>query len=156
VRAVVEANMANGRSRMSFLPRGRAEAYVTYQRKDKVVAEVSASTGDLALLYVSRWKTPQAAERFAHFYADAVSQRYRNATVAGGAGLFGERLPDLDRADHDGRGPVIVEHWEDNSVIVSEGFDTGTAAKLPHGFCGMERVRCMRRVCRRKRLDCGC
>jgi hypothetical protein len=25
---------------------------------------------------------------------------------------------------------VIVEHWEDNSVIVSEGFDTGTAAKL--------------------------
>jgi hypothetical protein len=25
---------------------------------------------------------------------------------------------------------VIVEQWEDNSVIVSEGFDTATAAKL--------------------------
>jgi hypothetical protein len=25
---------------------------------------------------------------------------------------------------------VIVEHWEDNSVIVSESFDTATAAKL--------------------------
>ena len=25
---------------------------------------------------------------------------------------------------------MIVEHWEDNSVIVSESFDTATAAKL--------------------------
>jgi hypothetical protein len=27
-------------------------------------------------------------------------------------------------------GPVIVEHWDDNRVIVSESFDTATAAKL--------------------------
>ena len=27
-------------------------------------------------------------------------------------------------------GPVIVEHWKDNSVIVSESFDTATAARL--------------------------
>jgi hypothetical protein len=25
---------------------------------------------------------------------------------------------------------VVVEHWDDNSVIVSESFDTATAAKL--------------------------
>jgi hypothetical protein len=27
-------------------------------------------------------------------------------------------------------GPVIVEEWPDNTVIVSEGFDSATAAKL--------------------------
>src|SRR6202451_3072661 len=56
-------------------------SYMTFRRKDKAVAEISPSTADLALLYVSRWKTPQAAEWFAGFYARAVSQRYRSATV---------------------------------------------------------------------------
>jgi len=27
-------------------------------------------------------------------------------------------------------GPVLVEHWADNSVIVTESFDTTTAAKV--------------------------
>ena len=27
-------------------------------------------------------------------------------------------------------GPVLVEHWGDNSVIVSESFDTTTAVKV--------------------------
>ncbi|MFZ0307521.1 MAG: hypothetical protein WAL89_05055 [Candidatus Sulfotelmatobacter sp.] len=105
-------------------------AYVTYQRKDKAVAEVSASTGDLALLYVSRWKTPQAAERFAHFYADAVSQRYRNATVQVVQACSGKDCPISIAQITTEEGPVIVEHWDDNSVIVSESFDTATVAKL--------------------------
>lgn len=105
-------------------------AYVTYRRKDKVVADVSASTGDLALLYVSRWKTPQAAERFAHFYADAVSQRYRSAPVQAVQACSGTNCPVSIAQITTEEGPVIVEHWEDNSVIVSESFDTATAAKL--------------------------
>src|SRR5882672_7925602 len=55
-------------------------AYVTFRRKDKVLVEGSASTADLALLYISQWKTAQAAERFARFYVDTVSQRYHSAT----------------------------------------------------------------------------
>jgi hypothetical protein len=105
-------------------------AYVTYRRKNKVVADVSASTGDLALLYVSRWKTPQAAERFAHFYADAVSQRYRSATVQAVQACSGTNCPVSIAQITTEEGPVIVEHWEDNSVIVSESFDTATAGKL--------------------------
>jgi hypothetical protein len=105
-------------------------AYVTYRRKDKVVADVSASTADLALLYVSRWKTPQAAERFAHFYADAVSQRYRSATLQTVQACSGTSCPVSIAQITTEEGPVIVEHWEDNSVIVSESFDTATAAKL--------------------------
>jgi hypothetical protein len=105
-------------------------AYVTYRRKDKVVAEVSSGTGDLALLYISRWKTPQAAERFARFYADAVSQRYRSAAVQSVQACTGTRCPVSIAQIATEEGPVIVEHWDDNSVIVSEGFDTATAAKL--------------------------
>jgi hypothetical protein len=104
-------------------------AYVTFRRKDKA-AEAQASTGDLALLYISRWKTPQAAERFAHFYAGAVSQRYRNVAVQAVPACSGGNCPVSMAQITTEEGPVIVEHWGDNSVIVSESFDTATAAKL--------------------------
>jgi hypothetical protein len=105
-------------------------AYATFHRKDKVVAEVSASTADLALLYISRWKTPQAAERFARFYAGAVSQRYRNTTVQTVEACSGASCPVSVAQIMTEEGPVVVEHWDDSSVIVSESFDTATAAKL--------------------------
>jgi hypothetical protein len=105
-------------------------AYVTFRRRDKVVADVTASTGDLSLLYVSRWKTPQAAERFARFYASAVSQRYHDATAQEVQACSGTNCPVSIAQITTEEGPVIVERWADNTVIVSESFDTATAAKL--------------------------
>jgi hypothetical protein len=104
-------------------------AFVAFRRKDKA-AEVSASTGDLALLYVSRWKTPQSAERFARFYAGAVAQRYHSATAQTVEGCSGASCPISVAQVATEEGPVIVEHWDDNSVVVSESFETATAAKL--------------------------
>ncbi|MGA2855334.1 MAG: hypothetical protein ABSE40_00610 [Candidatus Sulfotelmatobacter sp.] len=103
-------------------------AYVTYHRTDKVVANSSPTTADLALLYVSRWKTPQAAERFARFYASAVSQRYNSATAEAAPACSGSNCPVSSAQVMTEEGPVIVEHWGDNSVIVSESFDASTAA----------------------------
>ena len=103
--------------------------FVAFRRKD-VAAEVSPSTGDLALLYISRWKTPQAAERFAGFYAGAVSQRYHTATAQAAQSCSGVSCPSSMAQITTEEGPVIVEHWGDNSVIVAESFDTATAAKL--------------------------
>lgn len=105
-------------------------AYVTFRRKDKGVAETTVGTGDLSLLYISRWKTPQSAERFARFYAGAVSQRYHNATAQEVQACSGANCPVSIAQITTEEGPVIVEHWGDNSVIVSESFDTATAAKL--------------------------
>jgi hypothetical protein len=105
-------------------------AFVTFRKKGKAVAEVSPSTSDLALLYLSRWKTPQAAERFARFYAAAVSQRYQNAAAQDAEPCSGADCPVSIAQITTEEGPVIVEHWPDNSVIVSESFDTATAAKL--------------------------
>jgi len=79
---------------------------------------------------VSRWKTPQAAERFARFYTEAVSQRYHSATAEAVPACAGANCPVSTAQITTEEGPVIVEHWADNRVVVSESFDTATAAKL--------------------------
>jgi len=137
---------------MSFLPRGRRSVRA-YQRKDKVVAEVSASTGDLALLYVSRWKTPQAARVRALLCGcsvTALSQRDR----AGVQAVRGRDCPISIGADHDGRGSGDCGALEDNSVIV-RSFDTGRG-QTAHGFAGCERGAMHAESLPQKRLDCGC
>jgi hypothetical protein len=105
-------------------------AYVTFRRKDKAASTASATTADLALLYVSRWTTPQAAERFARFYTSAVAQRYQTATQQPAAACSGTNCPVSRSQIMTEEGAVLVEHWGDNSVIVSESFDTTTAAKV--------------------------
>ena len=105
-------------------------AYVTLRRKDKAASTASATTADLALLYVSRWTTPQAAERFARFYTSAVALRYQTATQQPAAACSGTNCPVSRTQVMTEEGPVLVEHWADNSVIVSESFDTTTAAKV--------------------------
>jgi hypothetical protein len=105
-------------------------SFVTFRRKDKTVAEVAPSTADLALLYISRWKTPQAAEWFARFYARAVSQRYHNAAVDAVQACSGADCPVSIAQISTEEGAVIVEERKDNSVVVSESFDPATAAKL--------------------------
>lgn len=105
-------------------------AYTTFRRKDKAVADVSPGTGDLALLYVSRWKTPQVAEWFASFYARAVSQRYHSATTQAVPACSGTDCPVSTVQIATEEGLVIVEHCKDNTVVVSESFDAATAAKL--------------------------
>ncbi len=104
--------------------------YMTFHRKDKPIAEVSATTGDLTLLYVSRWKSLQAAERFARFYANTVGQRYHNVAAQPLPACSGTDCPVSAAQFTTEEGPVIVEQFADNSVIVSESFDVTTAAKL--------------------------
>jgi hypothetical protein len=105
-------------------------AYVTLRRKDKAASTASATTADLALLYISRWTTPQAAERFARFYTSAVAQRYQTATQQPATACSGTNCPVSRAQIMTEEGPVLVEHWGDNSVIVSESFDTTTATKV--------------------------
>ena len=105
-------------------------SYMTFRRKDKTVADISPSTADLALLYISRWKTPQAAEWFARFYGRAASQRYRSATVEVVPACSSANCPVSLVQIVTEEGAVIVEHWKDNSVVVSESFDSATAARL--------------------------
>jgi phosphopantetheinyl transferase (holo-ACP synthase) len=102
--------------------------YVTFQKSDADAKNLS--TTDLAMLYVSHWRSPQAAERFAHIYAAAVSGRYQG-TARQDAGPCAEtRCPLSATGFSTEEGPVIVQLWPDNTVLVSESFDQATAAKL--------------------------
>jgi len=109
-------------------------AYVTFHRKDKdkdsAASDASATTADLALVYVSRWKTPQAAERFARFYTSAVPLRYQSATPQGLPACSGSDCPVSAAQILTEEGLVVVQQWADNSVIISESFDPTTGAKV--------------------------
>jgi phosphopantetheinyl transferase (holo-ACP synthase) len=104
-------------------------AYVAYRRTEKAPTDALA-TADLALLYVSRWKTAPSAQRFAHVYASAIAQRYHTATPQAAASCAGPKCPVSAAQILTEEGPVIVEQWADNTVVVSESFDQITAGKL--------------------------
>lgn len=104
-------------------------SYVAYRRTAKTATD-TLTTADLALLYVSRWKSAESAERFAHVYATAIAQRYHTATPQPVASCAGAKCPTSAVQMLTEEGPVIVQQWADNTVLVSESFDQITAGKL--------------------------
>jgi len=112
-----------------FAPAWEGGSYVAFKRT-LLTAGAEPTTADVALLYVSHWKTSQAAEHFARFYATTVSKRYQNAVVQAVPTCAAAPCPTGAAQVSTEEGPVIVEEWPDNTVIVSESFDSATAAKL--------------------------
>jgi hypothetical protein len=104
-------------------------AYVAFRRTVKPAAD-ALTTADLSLLYVSRWKSPASADRFAHIYAAAIAQRYQSATPQTVTSCAGAKCPVFAVQILTEEGPVIVQQWADNTVLVSESFDQMTAGKL--------------------------
>ena len=109
----------------------RGGAFVTFRRTPQGAARGDdPTTADLALLYVSRWQSAQSAERFAPLYATAVGQRYQKTVTQPTEPCAGTECPVSAVQVLTEEGPVIVERWADNTVLVSESFDATTAAKL--------------------------
>ena len=85
----------------------------------------------VALLYVSHWKTPEALEKFAKLYAEGVSQRYKTIdSRQKGACTSDAECSRWSTEISTNEGPVIIEEWPGNVLVISESFDEGTAAKL--------------------------
>ena len=91
-----------------------------------------ATTNDVALLYVSRWQSEDAATRFATFYAGAVGKRYEIGVMKPEwkpiASKAGQPISSTLVVTEEG--PVIIEVWPENTVIVTESFDPEAGAKL--------------------------
>jgi hypothetical protein len=104
-------------------------SYVAF-RRDQGSSAPAPTTADLALLYVSHWKSKEVADRFARFYATTVAKRYKSAAVQAVPACAGSACPIGAAQISTEEGPVIVEEWADNTVIVSESFDPDTASKL--------------------------
>jgi len=112
-----------------FAPAWRGGSYIAFKRA-AMAADREPTTADVALVYVSRWKTAQAAEHFARFYATTVSRRYNHATVQPVPACSTAPCPTGAALVSTEEGPVIVEEWPDNTVIVSESLDSATEAKV--------------------------
>ena len=105
-------------------------SYVTFRQPSATTPATNPAISQVALLYVSHWKSAQAAERFARVYAAGTSKRYKRAEVKPVAACTGAPCPVGVAQIATEEGPVILEQWADNTVVISEGFDTATAAKL--------------------------
>ena len=101
-------------------------AYVAFQKK----SAAASSTADLKLLYVSRWSSAQAAQRFTKFYVGQVSRRYQTARAEPGGPCSTAGCPVSSTQISTEEGPVIVQLWQDKTVVVSESFDKDIAAQL--------------------------
>jgi hypothetical protein len=104
----------------------RGGAYVALHKK----SAAAATTSDLKLYYVSRWNTDLAAQRFAKFYGNAVTRRYQTASPASSTACVGSDCPLSTVQFTTEEGPVMIELWKNDTVVISEGFDADTAAKL--------------------------
>jgi hypothetical protein len=107
----------------------RGGAYLAFRKSNPQAAE-PATTADLALLYVSRWKSQANAERFSHIYTAALPHRYENTSPLANEPCAEVRCPVFTAQTSTEEGPVVVQLWADGTVVVSESFDVATAVKL--------------------------
>jgi len=83
------------------------------------------ATATLALLYVSRWASPEAARKFAYAYTQALPQRYKS--VRRQPPTEGSKSATTQYATNEGT--VWVEQQAE-TVLIMESFDDETAARL--------------------------
>jgi hypothetical protein len=98
-------------------------AYVAVKRTG-MAADAKVTTSDLALIYVSRWKNRQAAERFGQIYLQAMATRLPMGAVSQQrcdeetcAGALWEQHAQSNE------GLVNVEIWPGNMLIITHSVD---------------------------------
>ncbi len=90
---------------------------------------------DLAMMYVSRWKTAAAAERFAELYKNAIVKRSKLFDAAAAKGSqCGANTPDCTsrwraRFDTD-EGPVVMEISKDNTLMITQGLEDAAVQQV--------------------------
>lgn len=105
-------------------PNWQGGAYVAVKRKSAVpMLEGSVSTADIALLYVSRWKTAEAAERFMDVYRKSLARRM---TVFQEDHRASSRSVRVETSE----GTVFLELLPNNTVFISHSFPEQIAKGL--------------------------
>lgn len=95
--------------------------YYAAQRKDAPDKDSTASVG---LLYLSQWKSPDAAADFVKMYANELSKKYTHVTRDSNA-----ETSQNEQVYQTNEGPALIV-TSGNDVFVSESFDLTTARKL--------------------------
>jgi hypothetical protein len=105
-------------------------AYVAVKHKG-MAADAKVTTADLALVYVSRWKTLQAAERFGQIYMQAMARRLPMG-AASQQRCDEEKCAGALWEQHatSSEGPVNVEVWPRNILIITQSVDDARLAAI--------------------------
>jgi hypothetical protein len=120
----------------SVAPYWNGGAYLTVRKPTAAgKAESQITTSDIALMYVSRWKTAAAAERFAEIYKSAIIRRSKlvDAAAAKVTKCSG-RTADCTarwhaRFDTDD-GPVVMEISQDNTLMITQSLDDSAVEQV--------------------------
>lgn len=98
-------------------------AYVAVKRSG-LVPGTKVTTADLALVYVSRWTTREAAERFGRIYLEAMAKRLPIGTPVQQS-CSQEKCPGALWEQHalTSEGPVNIELWPGNLLIITHSVD---------------------------------
>jgi hypothetical protein len=91
------------------------------------------STASIGLLYLSQWKSPEAAAGFAKMYSGEIGQQYSNVA----RDTKDESDPN-ERVYKTNEGPMLIS-TQGNLVFVSESFDLPLARKLEFLMVGAQK-----------------
>ena len=103
-----------------------------YYAVQKKSAPDKSSTSSISLLYLSQWKSPEAAAAFAKMYADELAKQY--------SGVTRDAQTESDEGEQvfkTNEGPVLIS-TNGKSVFVSESFDLTLARKLEFLMMGAQ------------------
>jgi hypothetical protein len=104
-------------------PGWRGGYYLSYKKPGTSVGpDGKLNEANMALVYVSRWASPEAAKTFAGDYAKALEKRYSKITVTKPLDATGGQWMTEE-------GPVIID-LNGDAAFVSESFDPPLAEKL--------------------------
>jgi hypothetical protein len=114
----------------ALTPEWNGGIYYAVQKKN---APDKNSTASIGLLYLSQWKSPDAAAGFAKMYADELGKQF--------SGVTRDTQDESDESEQiykTNEGPVVIS-TVGNSVFVSESFDLPLARKLEFLMRGAQR-----------------
>jgi hypothetical protein len=135
---ILSQQLGSENDMFTVTPNWQGGAYVAVKRKPASASAGSApaaiSTSDISLLYVSRWKTATAAERFMEIYQKSLAKRVGvgdekpwvpTACASGSscASLHATRVSTNE-------GPVFLEILPNNTLFIAQGFGEVTANNL--------------------------
>lgn len=119
----------------ALAPAWRGGIYYTAQAKAAANGNQQDTAASLALLYLSRWSTPQAALAFANMYAREIPRKYDHAVVAPADSSGAEDASIITRIWNTSEGPVLVV-VSGKTVFISESFPLELARKLEFVMMG--------------------
>lgn len=124
------AEMFGGqRAAKALTPAWRGGIYYTAQSKSAKDGSEQDSPASLALLYLSRWATPQAAQTFADIYAQEIPRKYDHAVPVPDSDSEAADATSHSRVWNTAEGPVLIVA-AGRTVYISESFPMDLARKL--------------------------